>query len=210
MRHSFPPQCPEDGAGRALEDLGNPPQAGPPSRILRTASSCPGLSLRGGPRVLPCCRARSSPSQGRRLMDSISWSATQCGEHGQDLAEESLGAALVGLQVAGPLGLSLRQGPDLQPPVTKVADAPDGVRPAAADGHHHQGVAAGEAAVEPVPVLALVRPGGSGDADVPVTSPRWTPASRSRSFWLKGSIPDTPSLQVAAGPDLAENGHGCS
>ena len=31
----------------------------------------------GGPRAFPCCRARSSPSRVRRLMDSSSWSATQ-------------------------------------------------------------------------------------------------------------------------------------
>ena len=49
----------------------------PPSRIRRIAASCPGPTFRGGPRVFPCWRARSSPSRVRRLMDSSSWSATQ-------------------------------------------------------------------------------------------------------------------------------------
>ena len=43
-----------------------------------------------------------------------SWDPTQV--RFQDLAEEGLGAALVGFQVTGPLGLGLGQGAYLTPP----------------------------------------------------------------------------------------------
>ena len=40
----------------------------PSSRILRIASTCPGLNFRGGPRTFPSSQARSSPSLVRRLL----------------------------------------------------------------------------------------------------------------------------------------------
>ena len=100
------------------------------------------------------------------------------GEHGQDLAEAGLGAALVGFEVAGPLGLRLGQGMDLHPLVPQRADGPDGVLPGppdAVDGQDHQGVAAGQAGVQAVLPAALLGASGAGDTD------------------LKESIPVTPS-----------------
>ena len=101
------------GAGRRLEGLGNQPVTSAPCRIRRIASTCWGRRVGGRPRTFPCRRARSRPSLVRRLMEASSWSATQDGEHGQDLAEEGLRAALLRLQEARPPGLGLRHEPDL-------------------------------------------------------------------------------------------------
>ena len=90
------------------------------------------------------------------------------------------------------------QGADLYPQVPQLADAPDGVGPAATDavdGHHHQGVAASQAAGEPVPAAALLGAGGTGGADVAVdVVPRraCTPDTWSISPEPSGNSP-TPS-----------------
>ena len=99
--------------------------------------------------------------------------------------------------------------PSRAPCIPEFADGPDGVGPAAADPidrQHHQGAAADQAAVEPTSP-AVPGAGGVGDADVPVDVVPLTPDLRSRISWLKGYIPATPSLQVAAGPDVSEEGH---
>ena len=40
--------------------------------------------------------------------------------------------------------------------------------PSAVDGRHRQGIASGEAPVQAVPAVALVRAGGTGEADITV------------------------------------------
>ena len=85
--------------------------------------------------------------------------------------EEGFGAPLVGLRVAGTLFLGISQGADLHTAVAQLADGSDRIRPVpadAVDGHRHQGVPAGQVAVEPMPAPPLLGAGGAGDANVAV------------------------------------------
>ena len=74
----------------------------------------------------------------------------------------------------------------------------NGVLPAptdAVDGHHHQGIAAGQASVvQTVPSTALLGAGGARDADVAEhVLPGGHQPSGAASSWDSGSIPGTPS-----------------
>ena len=93
-------------------------------------------------RFLHLCPALSSPSLVRHFTDSNSWSATQAANMVRAWPKNALGL---------PWSASARER-TRGAPIPQIADRPDGVRPASADavdGHHHQGVSAGEAAVEP-------------------------------------------------------------
>ena len=128
------------------------------------------------------------------------------GEHGQDLPEKTLGAPLIGLQVAGPLSFRLGQGTNLDPAVPESADGPDGVLPSstdAVDGHHHQGIAAGQAVVQTVPSAALLGAGGARDADVAEqVLPGDTSPPELKLLGL-GVHPGDALLEAAAGADVS-------
>ena len=118
-------------------------------------------------------------------------------EHDQDLSEEGLGAALVGLQVAGPLGLGLGQGTNFDTPVPQLADGPDGVRPAAADAV--DGTTTTRVSPPARRPLSRCQPRHSRVPVEPETPTsrkmfsRGTPARRSCSSGDVGSMPVDPS-----------------
>ena len=141
------------------------------------------------------------------------------------LTEEGLGVTLVGLQVLGPLGLRLGEGAYLHPPVPELADGTDGVLPGPPDP-----VMATTTRVSPPargPSRACQPPlclgaGGSGDADVPEDVALGDSSPPELVLLGLGVHADHPLLdlvlvhplatshallQVAAGPDAAEEGH---
>ena len=73
------------------------------------------------------------------------------------------------------------------------------------DGHHHQGVAAGKAAVELVPSLAPLSTGGAGDADVAVDIGQGHVGSQELQLLGGGIHARDPLLEPPAGADVAEN-----
>ena len=58
-----------------------------------------------------------------------------------------------------------------------------------------------------MPALALVRDGGSGDTDVPVDVVPLNAGLAETEFLAEGVHPSHAILQVAAGPDVSEEGH---
>ena len=89
-------------------------------------------------------------------------------EHGGDLAEGDFGAPLVGLHVAGPLGLHLRQGADLHPISRRSTGR---VWPSHADpvaGRHHQNVPGDQPGFEGPPAGPAVGARPSRDTRVAV------------------------------------------
>ena len=119
--------------------------ASPPTDLGRPSGEAQGLPLLSGP-------LQTIPGT---ALDGLQFLVRHPGgEHGQDLPEKTLGAPLIGLQVAGPLSFRLGQGTNLDPAVPESADGPDGVLPSstdAVDGRHHQGIAAGQAVVQTAP-----------------------------------------------------------
>ena len=136
--HPLPLQHPQDGAGRALEGAGDPTEAGasvphPPHRF-----HLPGLEISGRSQRLPLLTGSLQPIPGPPLDGRQFLVGHPSREQGQHLAEEGLGATLIGLQVARPLGLCLRERADLDAPVPQLANGPDRVLPGpadAVDGH---------------------------------------------------------------------------
>ena len=98
----------------------------------------------------------------------------------------------------------------VSPPGPQGDDALEGVQPPAADpvdADHHQGIAAGEAPVQAAPAAALVRAGGSGDADVPVDVVPLDAGLAEPQLLAEGVHSGDTLLQMTAGPDVAEEGH---
>ena len=202
-------QHPQDGAGGTLEVGSDPPQAGtffphPPNRLHLV-----GHELQRRSPDLPLLAGQLQPLP-RPPLDGLKFLVCHPGsEHYQHLPDEGLGTTFVGLQVAGPLGLRFGQGTNLDAPVPQFADGPHGVFPGpsdAIDGNHHQGVAAGKAAVEMVPSLALLSAGGAGDADVAVDVELGHAGSPELEFLGGGVHPRDPLLEPAAGADVTKNG----
>ena len=89
-------------------------------------------------------------------------------------------------------------------------DALESVQPPPADpvdADHNQDTASGKAPVQAVPAVALVRSGGPGDTDVPVDVVPLNAGLAEPEFLAEGVHPGHALLEVAAGPDVSEEGH---
>ena len=110
------------------------------------------------------------------------------------VSDEGHGGVGLQLQELGP-PLGIVQGPDLHSPGPQDDDELEGVQPTPSDADHDQGVASGEAPVQDVPAAALVRAGGSGDADVPVNVIPLDTGLAETEILAEGSIPATSSCR---------------
>ena len=115
--HSYPQQRSLDGAGRALEGHGDPPEAGPavshPSHRFHLVR----IELPGRPQRLALLSRPLQPLPGPAPHGLQFLVGDPSGEQHQDLAEEGLRGFGIGLQVAGPLDFSaIGQRPESSPP----------------------------------------------------------------------------------------------
>ena len=121
------------------------------------------------------------------------------------------GHGIIGLQLEELRpALRLVKGPYLHPPGPQGDDALECVQPPPADpvdADDNQGIASGEAPVQAVPAVALVRAGGSGDTDVPVDVVPLNAGLAEPEFLAEGVHAGDALLEVAAGPDVSEEGH---
>ena len=117
---------------------------------------------------------------------------------------------VIGRQLQKPSpALRLVEGPDLHSPGPQGDDALKGVQPPSSDpvdADHNQDIASGKVPVQAVPALALVRAGGSGDADVSVDVIPLD-AGLSEPEFLAEWVHSSHALLEVAGPDVSEEGH---
>ena len=125
------------------------------------------------------------------------------------VADEGHGIVGLQLQELRP-PLRLVEGPDLHTPGPQRDDALKCVQPPPADpvdADDNQGIASGKAPVQAVPAVVLARAGGSGDTDVPVDVVPLNAGLAEPEFLAEGVHSSHALLEVAAGPDVSEEGH---